>query len=528
MVKKEKAFIVAPRSLFDIVACNDLAQLCISVKGFNPHDTSPGGLVLSQKQRPTSSDGMSTIGSRAKGSVAAFTASDVAFERDAGGFTALHIACAHGHLTMVESLIGEYHCDVNALSDSGKSPLFLAAENGHESVVAYLLEQPSIELKSVTADNESVFGVAAKKQHHSISVKLNDALRGGGYTADEMDPVEAALGGDIFFFVHQREKMNNERVSNPVSAQKRLNRIMFAQDPLKNSIVATLASQLSMSESHVTIARYVLHHGLCGDVNEANSLKNTALHNICLSTGEKEQGESLRLRVEFAKLLLAHGADARRLDGQGNTPIQRTENPVLKMFLLAAEKKAAFMDSYVRRNQVPGRERQEFAVACKALKRAYRAAERAAESALMDPSLVVLPGTSTQSSPKTSARGPAKKPVRLTVLRATNLPQRSAGGELDPFVVVRLNGDALLQTPVAPSTSNPAWPAGSSTVAFDAAVGTVVTLSIMDMEVEGAESPTIGASSLSITEALLGTGGDVVCPVEGVEGASVVISISIA
>ncbi|CAC42893.1 putative protein [Arabidopsis thaliana] len=50
--------------------------------------------------------------------------------RDSQGRTALHMAAANGHMTIVEYLISE-GVDINALNDENNAPLHWACLNGH-------------------------------------------------------------------------------------------------------------------------------------------------------------------------------------------------------------------------------------------------------------------------------------------------------------------------------------------------------------------------------------------------------------
>lgn len=536
MVKKEKAFQLPARSLFDLVATNDLAQLSISVKGVNPHDTSPGSLVLSSKQRPLTSDGLSTIGTAARGLVGSITASMVAFERDVGGFTALHVAAAHGHLEMVRVLVEEYHSSIAALSDSGKSPLFVAVEQGHEPVVKYLLDQGGDNLQLVTVDEQkTLFTVSLQKQHHTITVLLDAALELTGYDTTTIDPIDAALRGDLFYFALEKARLEADIAAKRNGGSDPFSRIMFAVDSSKNSIVAAIAAQQDLTDAQIDVAKFLLANHLAGDVNVGNTVKNAALHNLAISCGEKVLDiDILSRRVRFMRLLLEYGADARRANGSGSAPAQCTENPVLKLFLTAAEKSAIFQESYVRRNQVSLADRAAFGATCKDLKRAFRAAEELAAKALLDPVSVVVPGSapaaatsSAQPTPKTSARGPAKTNIVVQVLDAKNLPTRSVegadGSALDVFVSLLHGGAVVYQSSVV-SSSNPTWESASVTLLVTD--GDTIDIRVEDKELPSAPTPApIGSATLIIDSSIV-AGGEKELPLDGVDGALVRVKVS--
>lgn len=496
MPKREKAFVVPPRSLFDIVATNDLTQLCISVKGFNPNDTSPGNLLLSSKQRPSSSDGASTMGSTAKGTVAAITANMVSFERDAGGFTTLHIAAAHGHFEMVKVLVEEYHCDVNATSDSGKSPLYLAVEQGHEDIVEYFLHHGA-ELRTLTRDDKkSIFTIAFENQHHRIAVALEHALRMSGYSTSDRDPVEAALDGDVFYFVFEKARIEAAKIHAPTDT-KLFTRVAYAQDAAKNSLFGSIALQRHITNAQIEVVRYLIENKLHGEINGTNSMKNTALHNLCISCGEKDFGPNLETRVTLFKLLVGAGADVRRQNSQGSTPIQCTEHPIMKLFLLAEEKRHVFLDVFVKRNQVPVNDRPAFAAKAKGLKKDWRTTEANAHAAMSNPKAVATPG----SSPKQSARGTAPSAsLKIQVLSAKDLHPLAGNVSCDPFVQVLIGGAEKFKTSVASQTTAPEWP-DASFVVSGAADGLEVEFHVYDKDI--VENRLLGTATVTLTKQLL-------------------------
>ena len=59
--------------------------------------------------------------------------------KDFRGNTALHMACANGHIEMVKYLINTLHVDINIKNSSNNTPLGWAALNGQKEIVKILL-----------------------------------------------------------------------------------------------------------------------------------------------------------------------------------------------------------------------------------------------------------------------------------------------------------------------------------------------------------------------------------------------------
>ena len=55
--------------------------------------------------------------------------------KDFRGNTALHMACANGHIEMVKYLINTLHVDINIKNSSNNTPLGWAALNGQKEIV---------------------------------------------------------------------------------------------------------------------------------------------------------------------------------------------------------------------------------------------------------------------------------------------------------------------------------------------------------------------------------------------------------
>lgn len=67
------------------------------------------------------------------------TLGEIPNKQDRFGWTALHYACAHGHLKVVENLIAA-GTRIDLVTSEGKNPLHIAADKGHSKIVKLLLE----------------------------------------------------------------------------------------------------------------------------------------------------------------------------------------------------------------------------------------------------------------------------------------------------------------------------------------------------------------------------------------------------
>ena len=80
------------------------------------------------------------------------------------GYTALHFAAIHGHMSIVKSAIGSNNCDVNIRSKAGNTALMLAALEGQNEVAKYLLSMSVCADTSLkNAEGKSVLNYARFK-----------------------------------------------------------------------------------------------------------------------------------------------------------------------------------------------------------------------------------------------------------------------------------------------------------------------------------------------------------------------------
>lgn len=164
------------RHLFDLVGTNDLTNLLTVVRGVNPFDVSPGMQLILEKfeTRPSSANPFVITTTELDVNVC-----DIPHARDERGNTALHVAASLGFRLIVESLITECQCDLDAVNADGITPLHAAARHGHLECVQTLfrLGADAQRLTSFSAGDEFFRGrtalfLAHWHQHGAVSAYL--------------------------------------------------------------------------------------------------------------------------------------------------------------------------------------------------------------------------------------------------------------------------------------------------------------------------------------------------------------------
>ena len=90
---------------------------------------------------------------------------------DNDGMTALHLACAGGHSSIVQLLIKDFGADTKAAASDGALPLHLACAGGHDSTTRLLIEKFAADMNGKTNDGATPLHLACAGSHDS-TIKL--------------------------------------------------------------------------------------------------------------------------------------------------------------------------------------------------------------------------------------------------------------------------------------------------------------------------------------------------------------------
>jgi hypothetical protein len=136
-VASPPVFELPQRSLFDVVAANDVTTLLTVVRGDNPFDVSPGMELIRIKKRGARQPYAENAGIVATAGVNIDVA-QIPHLRDGRGNGAAHVAARFGLSSMLEVLVNECGCAVDEYNELGLTPLHEAAMHGHVDCVRLL------------------------------------------------------------------------------------------------------------------------------------------------------------------------------------------------------------------------------------------------------------------------------------------------------------------------------------------------------------------------------------------------------
>ena len=93
---------------------------------------------------------------------------DPAIDRDACGFTPLHIAALCGHKEVLNMLIYTFNCPIDYKNEAAETPLHVACINGHTNVVKLLVFEHNADLNACNFQNDSPLHLAAQFGHTNV------------------------------------------------------------------------------------------------------------------------------------------------------------------------------------------------------------------------------------------------------------------------------------------------------------------------------------------------------------------------
>lgn len=133
------AYELPPRTVFDVVATNDLTTMMTTVRGDNPFDVSPGMQLIRTKQQSNERPYTPNPILRTTETVV-IAAAEVPEMRDGRENTVVHVAAGLGYREMLNVLVREVRCTVAEYNADGLYPLHLAAQCGHLACVQLLCQ----------------------------------------------------------------------------------------------------------------------------------------------------------------------------------------------------------------------------------------------------------------------------------------------------------------------------------------------------------------------------------------------------
>ena len=83
------------------------------------------------------------------------------------GYTALHYSCRYGHIDIMRTLV-KHKADVNAITDSGDTSLMLAARHGHDNIVDALLSNSGCQVNAKSQDHYTALHYSCRYGHVDI------------------------------------------------------------------------------------------------------------------------------------------------------------------------------------------------------------------------------------------------------------------------------------------------------------------------------------------------------------------------
>jgi ankyrin repeat protein len=132
------------------------------------------------------------------------------------GFTALIIACAHGHTDTIKYLLTEAKADVNAMHETHVTPLMYAAASGHIEAMKLLFDIGKVDVNEMHSNNGSALLEACTGGvGEAIKFLLEKGAKPDLVDMDGVTPLHAVtskgdLNGTMALLESLRKKMSKD------------------------------------------------------------------------------------------------------------------------------------------------------------------------------------------------------------------------------------------------------------------------------------------------------------------------------
>lgn len=112
----------------------------------------------------------------------------------------LYVACARGHVDVVQFLCDQYSIDPTKPNERGMTPIFAATNKGHFEMMKFLIYKLKCDPKSLNSEGESLLHLACDRNHLAIAQYLveEQKLDPGSTSTSKKTPLHSACGSGSF------------------------------------------------------------------------------------------------------------------------------------------------------------------------------------------------------------------------------------------------------------------------------------------------------------------------------------------
>ena len=224
---------------------------------------------------------------------------------DNRGFTPLYIACAWGHLDVVNALLSTDGIDVNKANRYRATPLYIACQHGHLEVVNALLRQDGININLARYGGSTPLYVACRNGHSDV---VNALLRQDGI---DINRAESEYG---------RTPLYTACLNGHLEVVKALLRFRSAEGQSTDGINVNQANKygqtplfIACSEGHLEVVNALLARPEI-DVNQANRYGETAFQvataackEALIRWRERKMAEEIGRHRNLPEAIVTHG-----------------------------------------------------------------------------------------------------------------------------------------------------------------------------------------------------------------------------